>query len=110
VGASLGASLALIAAADVPGVRGVALISPSADYRGVRLDGAARKYGSRPLLLVASSADPYAMRTVRALAGEDRPRCEQRLSAVAAHGAHLLERDPEVASAVVDWLRRTLLS
>ena len=110
VGASIGASLALLAAADAPAVRGVALLSPASDYRGVRLDAAGRKYGPRPLLLVASSEDPYALRTVRALAGDGQPAHEQRISAVAAHGSHLLDRDPDVATAVVDWLRRTLLS
>jgi pimeloyl-ACP methyl ester carboxylesterase len=109
VGASLGASLALIAAAETPFVRGVALVSPAADYRGVRLDPAARKYGGRPMLLVASTEDPYALRTVRALTEHATAR-EQRLSPVAAHGTRLLERDPEMSAALVDWLRRTLLS
>ena len=34
---------------------------------------------------------------------------ELRLSTVPAHGAHLLDRDPELAAALVDWLRRSLL-
>lgn len=110
VGASLGASLALLAAADAPRVGAVAMLSPAMDYRGVRIDAAARKYGARPLLLVASSEDPYALRTLRALAGKDQPGREQRVSAVVAHGSHLLERDADLAAALVDWLRRTLLS
>ena len=109
VGASIGASLALIAAADTPAVRAVALLSPASDYRGVRLDAALKKFGARALLLVASSEDPYALRTVRALA-ENHAEREQRLSPVAAHGSRLLDRDPDVAAALVDWLRRTLLS
>ena len=41
----------------------VALLSPSLDYRGLRIEAAAmKKYGSRPVLLVASDDDPYAMR------------------------------------------------
>lgn len=108
-GASFGASVALMAAADTPSVRGVAMISPASDYRGVRLDPAVRKYGGRPLLLVASSEDPYALRTVRGLTAGTGAR-EQRLSAVAAHGTRLLDRDPEMTTALVDWLRRTLLS
>ena len=110
VGASLGASLAVLAAAESPAVRGAALLSPAADYRGVRIEGALKKFGPRPLLLVASSEDPYAMRTVRAFAGEKQPAREQRISAVPAHGSSLIDRDPEVAAALVDWLRRTLLS
>ena len=109
VGASLGASLALLAAADVAAVRGTALLSPAADYRGVRVEAALKKYGTRPMLLVASTEDPYALRTVRALA-ESHPEREQRLSPVAAHGSQLLARDPDVAATLVDWLRRTLLS
>jgi len=110
VGASLGASLALLTAADVPTVRGVALLSPALDYRGVRIEAAAKKYGSRPMLLAVSSEDPYALRTVRALTGEDQPAREQRISTLSAHGSHLVDRDPEVAATLVDWLRRTLLS
>ena len=110
VGASLGASLALLTAADVPTVRGVALLSPALDYRGVRIEAAAKKYGRRPMLLAVSSEDPYALRTVRALTGEGQPAREQRISTQAAHGSHLVDRDPEVAAALVDWLRRTLLS
>lgn len=110
VGASLGATAALLAAAESPLVRGVALLSPSSDYRGVRLDAALRKYGSRPLLLVTSSEDPYALRTVRSMVAEAATAREQRVSPVAAHGSELLERDPDVATALVDWLRRTLLS
>jgi alpha-beta hydrolase superfamily lysophospholipase len=110
VGASLGASAALLAAAELPLVRGVVLLSPASDYRGVRLDAALRKYGDRPMLLVTSSEDPYALRTVRGMVTDTTTAREQRVSPVAAHGSQLLERDPDVASALVDWLRRTLLS
>lgn len=110
VGASLGASVALLAAADAPLVHGVAMISPATDYRGVRLDAAVKKYATRPLFLVASTEDPLAARTVRGLVADAAPGREQRLSLVAAHGTLILERDPDVAAAVVDWLRRTLLS
>ena len=59
VGASLGASLAVLAAVERGAIRGVALLSPSLDYRGVRLDGAAmRKLGTRPTWLAASTEDP----------------------------------------------------
>jgi acetyl esterase/lipase len=110
VGASLGASLAIIAAAEMPQVRAVALVSPVLDYRGVRLEAAVKKYGARPLLLLASSEDPYALRTVRGMVSDATAGREQRLSSIAAHGSQLLDRDPEIAAALVDWLRRTLLS
>ena len=82
VGASFGATAALLAAGELPVVKAVALVSPAADYRGVRLDPGLRKYGTRPLLLVASTEDPYALRTVRALTEEAPPARQVRLSAV----------------------------
>lgn len=109
VGASLGANLAAVVAADATAVRGVALLSPSLDYRGVRVDRAVvRKLGDRPVWLAASTDDPYALRTVKELASGTGPR-EQRLSGARAHGTALLSSDPDLARALVDWLRRTLI-
>ncbi|MBA3271729.1 MAG: alpha/beta fold hydrolase [Acidobacteria bacterium] len=109
VGASLGANLAAIAAAGVATVRGVALISPSLDYRGVRIDATVmRKIGNRPVWRAASTDDPYALRTVKELATGSGAR-EQRLSGARAHGTALLGADPELATGLVDWLRRTLI-
>src|SRR5688572_37930 len=50
-GASLGANLVAVAAAAEPGVRSIALVSPSLEYRGVRIEGALQKYGARQALL-----------------------------------------------------------
>lgn len=108
VGASLGASLALVDAADDPAVASLALVSPALDYRGVRIDSLMPSYGSRPALLVASVHDPYAARSVRALAQDASGAREVRWSNIAAHGTNLLSRDPELATAVVDWFQRTL--
>lgn len=109
-GASLGASFALQVAAALPAVRSVALLSPSLDYRGVRIDRAlVRKYGARPLLLVASSEDPYALRTVHELATDTAGVREQRVSGAAAHGTRLLAVDSDLIPALVDWFRRTLV-
>jgi alpha-beta hydrolase superfamily lysophospholipase len=108
VGASLGASLSVLAAAEMATVRGVAMISPSLDYRGLRLDPALTKLGRRPMWLVASTEDPYALRTVRELALNETAR-EQRLSAARAHGTALFAADPDLTPALVDWLRRTLI-
>jgi pimeloyl-ACP methyl ester carboxylesterase len=111
VGASLGASLALLAAADLPSVRALALLSPALDYRGLRTDtGLVRRLGSRALWLSASSEDPLALRTLRDFAADKSGPREQLVSSASAHGTMLLERDAEVSRALVDWLRRTLLS
>jgi pimeloyl-ACP methyl ester carboxylesterase len=111
VGASLGASLALFAAAELPAVRALGLLSPSLDYRGLRTDtGLVKRLGSRRLWLSASAEDPLALRTLRDFAAENSGPREQVVSSAAAHGTMLLDRDGEVGRALVDWLRRSLLS
>jgi dienelactone hydrolase len=67
-GASLGASLGALAAAGDPAVRSLALVSPSLDYRGVRIESAMKQYGARPAFLIASTRDAYAARSARELA------------------------------------------
>lgn len=107
-GASLGANLAALAAASDSRVAALALVSPSLDYRGVRIEGAVREYGMRPALLLASRADPYAARSVRTLAGNGPGPRETHWSDAPAHGTILMARDPGLAGTLVDWFRRTL--
>jgi dienelactone hydrolase len=111
VGASLGASLALQAAIDLPQVRAIALLSPSLDYRGLRTDvGLIKRLGARSIWFAASAEDPLALRTVRDMAAEPSGPREQHVSSSVAHGTAILDKDPEVARSLVDWLRRSLLS
>ena len=67
-GASIGANLALLAAQNDASVASLVMLSPGLDYRGLRSEAALGKYGSRPVLLVASEEDPYALRSARRLA------------------------------------------
>jgi pyridoxine 5-phosphate synthase len=111
VGASLGASLALLAAVDVPQARALALLSPSLDYRGLRTDVTLiKRLGARAIWLASSDQDPLALRTQRDIAAEPSGSREQHVSTVLAHGTALLDRDPDVGRALVDWLRRALIS
>ncbi len=107
-GASLGGSLAVLEAASDATVRAIALISPSLDYRGVRIDAAMRAYGARPALLVASARDPYAARSTRELAQDAQGPRDIRWSDVAAHGTVLLSRDPDLVRSLVEWFQGTL--
>ena len=111
VGASLGASLALLASVEVPEVRAIAVLSPSLDYRGLRTDTALiKRLGRRSIWLAASAEDPLALRTIRDIAAEPSGPREQHVSSAVAHGTALLDRDNDVARVLVDWLRRSLLS
>jgi hypothetical protein len=108
-GASLGANVAVLAAANDPMVRSLALLSVSLDYRGLKLELALKKFASRPALLVASSEDPFALRSARqAVSMGEGPR-ELRVLSGAGHGSVMLSREPDLATALVDWFLRTLL-
>jgi cephalosporin-C deacetylase-like acetyl esterase len=107
-GASLGANLAAVAAGADPRVRSLGLVSPSLDYRGIRIEAALRQYGSRPALLVASLRDPYAARSARALALDAPGIRELQWAEAAAHGTALLAREPDLIRGLVEWFQRTL--
>jgi alpha-beta hydrolase superfamily lysophospholipase len=105
-GASLGANVAALAAAD-GAFASMALLSPSLDYRGLRIEAAVRKYGDRPLLLVSSDDDPYARRSALDLQKTGTSR--ELLSLVGAgHGTNMLSRSYELPQALVEFFRRTL--
>jgi alpha-beta hydrolase superfamily lysophospholipase len=108
-GASIGANLALLEAAADPGIASLALLSPSLDYRGLRAEAAATKYGTRPALLVASDDDPYATRSVHDLQKAGKGTREAVVLSHAGHGTVMLSRNEDLARTLVDWFRRTLL-
>jgi alpha-beta hydrolase superfamily lysophospholipase len=111
VGASLGATLSVLAAGDLPQVRALALLSPSLDYRGLRADASLlARLGARPIWMAASTEDPLALRTLREYAAEPSGPREQHLIDRLAHGTGLVGAEPDLARSLVDWLRRTLLS
>ena len=108
-GASIGANMAVIDAADDSAVQSIALLSPGLDYRGLRTEPAMKKFGVRGALLVSSTKDPYAWRSVKTLAAIGPGVREVRLTDALAHGTVLLQRDPDLIGALVDWFRKTLL-
>lgn len=109
-GASLGASVAALAAADeATAFASLALLSPVTDFRGVRIDGALRKLAARRMLVVASDEDSYAMRTARDIQKAAAGTRELLILSGAGHGTAMLWRSPDLAGSLVDWFRRTLL-
>jgi dienelactone hydrolase len=107
-GASLGANVAALEAADDAAVASVALLSPSLDYRGLRIEAAVRKYGKRPMLLVVSDDDGYAKRSAVDLQKAGGGPRELLTLVGAGHGTNMLGRAYELPQALVDWFRRTL--
>jgi dienelactone hydrolase len=107
-GASVGANVGLLDAADDAGVMSVALLSPGLDYRGLRIEAAMKKYGGRPALLIGGTKDPYSARSIKELITIGPGTREVRLVDAAAHGTMLLSKNPDLVSALVDWFKRTL--
>jgi alpha-beta hydrolase superfamily lysophospholipase len=109
LGASIGANLAVLEASADATIASLALLSPSLDYRGLRIEAAMRRIGERPVLLVASDDDPYAGRSVRELQKAGGGPREILIVKQAGHGTLMLARDGDLGRTLVDWFRRTLL-
>ena len=108
VGASIGANLAVLEASADSSVASLALLSPSVDYRGLKIDAAMKKYGARPVLFVAGDDDPYALRSSKELQKTGPGVRELLVLNHAGHGTAMLSRDADLARAIADWFHRTL--
>jgi dienelactone hydrolase len=107
-GASIGANLAVLEASADPSVASLALLSPSLDYRGLKIEAAMKKYGGKPALLVVSDEDPYSLRSAKDLQKAGGGTRELLVLNHAGHGTVMLSRDTDLARALVDWFHRTL--
>src|SRR4029079_11146574 len=108
-GASIGANLAVLEASADTAVASLALLSPTTDYRGLRIEAALKKYGTRPGVMIASDDDAYAMRSAKELQKAGAGTREVLIVNHAGHGTVMLGRDADLARTLVDWFRRTLL-
>lgn len=104
VGAELGANLVLNEAADDPAVVSLVLLSPGVDYKGVIATDAARRYGDRPMLLVAGQDDTYSARSIPSLA-QAAARETVQVYPQGGKGTALLNRVPELQTLVVGFVR-----
>jgi dienelactone hydrolase len=109
IGASMGANMALVAAAAQPGVRALGLLSPGLDYYRVTTADALATYGQRPLLIVASDEDSYSAESSRQLDELAGDSAELVMYSQAGHGSAMLQTKPELADTLIDWLNRTLI-
>jgi alpha-beta hydrolase superfamily lysophospholipase len=111
LGASYGASNALIYAADNPGdVRSVALLSVGLNYHDVLpTEPAMKKYGDRPMLMVAARDDADSSAATEKLASLARsPKHEVRIYDAGGHGTALLAGSTGGIDLVKSFFVRTL--
>lgn len=105
VGSSYGCTVSLLAAAEGHRVRGVALLSPGADYFGVDALDAARSY-SGPLFAVAAEDDPVRSSPpgTRAIGQAHEGPEEIRILPKGGHGVSLLTAHPKLAGEIAEFL------
>lgn len=104
VGAELGANLAINVAADDAMVVDVVLLSPGLEQKGIIATDAVKRYGARPLLLVASQDDSYGALSVGRLEGLAVGEKRLEMFEAAGRGTRMLNRAPELEGIVVGWI------
>ncbi len=92
IGASIGANHALIAAVEREEVRGVVLLSPGLDYRGVKTEPAATTL-QKPVLIVASEDDAYSAMSSKKLYDLLPGKKELKLFSTAGHGTYMFSEE-----------------
>jgi len=103
MGASIGANTALKFAASRSQVGGVLLLSPGLNYRGIKIDEAARRYGNRPILLAASREDMSSFEAAGHLTQFVPTHVFFKLENVG-HGTDMLKNDAFLSFQVLEWL------
>lgn len=108
IGASIGSNLALQTGADQPAIQTVILLSPGLDYRGVVTEDPMARFGSRPILIVASEEDVYSAGSSRTLADLAQGESQLEIYNGAGHGTNMFNAEPELATLILTWLDQNL--
>jgi dipeptidyl aminopeptidase/acylaminoacyl peptidase len=108
IGASMGANMALWAAAEQSEVKTAVLLSPGLSYFGVETEPAMEGYIGRPLLLIASREDTYSAKSSQHLASLDGDEAELVLYDGASHGTDMFAQESGLINLIVKWLDRWL--
>jgi pimeloyl-ACP methyl ester carboxylesterase len=107
VGAGLGANLCLQDAAMSVRIERLALLSPGFNYEGVTSISAASELGQRPMLVVFSDDDTYALQTSMVLADKLAGKVQLEARSGLGHGTRMLSREPDLETLLVEWILTT---
>jgi len=110
IGASYGSSLAIIYASENPIVKAVALLSPGLNYFGnMPTMPAVKKYGNRPLLLVAAENDRASAASVRKLRdGGTNDKFKIQIYSKGGHGTGILKAKVGLEDLLTKFLKKNL--
>jgi len=104
VGAGSGANLALAYAAGDGGIQAAVLLSPVRIDEGISAVDAGKRYGRRPLMLLASANDTAGVTTCKALRELAPGYCEFREYDGTARGTHIFDAATTSSGQVLLWL------
>jgi dienelactone hydrolase len=106
IGASMGANMSLSIASENPQIRAVGLLSPGLDYFHVTTLDKMNAYGSRPVLILVSDEDGYAVESSRRLEEAAQGEAELVCYSQAGHGTGMFQNEPGLPGTIIDWLDR----
>lgn len=104
IGGSIGANVALNYAAGDEDIKGIVLLSPGLDYKGVMTEDAMANYAGRPVLIAASEEDTYSAQSSQklySLAGE---KSEIKIYPAATHGTEII-MGQNAGPMIMDWIQ-----
>lgn len=108
VGASIGANLSLIYAANDPQIQAVVMLSPGQTFHGLETGPSMQRFRERPTLIVATEGDTYSASSSAALKAMAPGFCELRMYAGSAHGTDILAADRNSEGQIFQWLEGIL--
>ena len=107
VGADVGASAALLYSVEDPEIHSLAMLSPGLMYDHVDTVGQVAAYGQRPLLMVVSVEDGYAVKSADVLGREAKGIYHLEMYYGVGHGTKMLNREPGLEPLLTGWLMGT---
>jgi pimeloyl-ACP methyl ester carboxylesterase len=104
VGAEAGANLVINVAAADPAIASVALLSPGLDYKGILTGEPTKRYGARPLFLVASQDDAYGLKSATALESLAQGVHTLKVFEAAGKGTRMFNHEPTLESLLLGFV------
>jgi alpha-beta hydrolase superfamily lysophospholipase len=104
IGGSIGANVALNYAAGDGDIKGIVLLSPGLEYKGVKTEDAMAAYSGRPALIVASEGDTYASQSSQKLYSLAGKKTQIKIYPASAHGTGII-LSQNAAPFILDWVQ-----
>lgn len=105
IGASIGANLAILAAAHDHEIKKVIALSPGLNYKGVKPQDDIKKIAV-PILIVAAEDDAYSAMSSRTLEAVIHGPKELKIFPRADHGTRMFNQIPELKKIMLDFLEK----